>query len=184
MKKVVVASIMMLGIGALVAFNMYASKMTNYGIDAGKKAEAQPIQVTNWTDGKIYVAVYEEAKGKNPELFGDVYLIEPGRTENVLRPEWTNLRRLNPNNNRNLYFGTAAQFSEFLPDLFVTNSLFSRKQFVNIGNQQGNDFTIYKVDNAGNPAFPGTKLQGAPTSPKLDQQLNALQQKALREGRI
>lgn len=106
------------------------------------------VVVTNITPTPMYVAVYEEFEKQKPKLFGVVLPIKGNDTTVVYRPNWSFKQRRS--GDRNLYFDTNE-------DNLKKGILGSN--FVNIGERQGEAFTIYPVDREGKPSMGGTQFK-------------------------
>lgn len=146
---------------ALVSMSMLnATKLTNIGTKTpeGKPVETEKITVKNMTGRPVYAAVYiKDGDDKDAQLFGDFYGIADGETEKkILRPKWGKPKRAYAEIkgiDRVLYF--TFNRPELTVDLVKEAVPRKNKQFIKIGNNEGEDFVIYAIDEDKKPNIAG-----------------------------
>jgi|SRR5581483_1280743 len=177
MKKIIIiSSLAVTMVAGLLIGKLYANPITSHGISRGTPYEI--IKVRNASDKVLYTAVYEQLGSKAPQQFGDLFAIQPGQVEVMLRPKWSMGKRIG--NNRLVYFST--NLTDLTPQIFPSNILQTNKQSFNIGNWQGDAFVIYPADSNGKPEVTGTQLRGNTESSAINDALARSQQISVYRG--
>lgn len=168
MKKLM--SILVL-LGAVSSSDMYSKPETT----AKVKGSTGKITVKNLTNKKLYVAVYTVAENKDPEQFSNVYSVESGDDEEILRPKlpaW--------GVDREVYF--SSDITQLMPDLFSSSPLRIKEQHFLVGNLKGSKFMIYPVDQDGKPDYKSSDFVGAKFDKDVENSLNHQMHIDYREG--